>query len=330
MSQETAVYLHRPGDASSLQAVAMELPPPGPGEVRVRHTAIGVNFVDVYHRIGLYPLPPLPVVLGVEAAGLVEALGDGIEGLAIGDRVAYAGPPVGAYASARNVDASRLLPIPPQVADTQVAGALLRGITAHMLFEYVRPIEPGDTVLVQSAAGGLGQILGQWGSSLGARMIGTVGNAAKGEIALRCGYTNAIPYKALDFVAETLNLTEGRGVDFAIDGVGGETLLKTLQTVRPFGLAASIGQAGVPGNEDRAQLPLSALGPSRSIALARPGVFRFMSDPARYREGASATLERLAKGLSVDVAAELPLQQAGEAHRLLEAGQSAGAILLHP
>lgn len=335
MSKELVIRMSQPGDAGVLQAASIDLPPPGAGEVRVRHTAIGVNFADIYHRIGLYRLPELPAVLGVEAAGVVEAVGGEPGGqdcgdVQVGDRVAYAGLPAGAYATARNVALNRLIKIPAGVSDIQAAGTLLRGITAHMLFRHVARVRAGDTVLVQAAAGGLGQVLGQWGAALGARMIGTVGSAGKGEVARSKGYQEAILYRQMDFVAEAMRLTDGRGVDFAVDGVGGETLSKTLQTVRPFGLAASVGQAAFSGNEDSAVLPLSELGPYRSIALARPSVFRFMSDLSRYREGAEAALARLVHGLVMDVSLTLPLAEAAEAHRQLESGKTAGGVILLP
>jgi len=330
MSTAIAIRMTQPGDLRVLQPAEVVVSPPEAEEVRVRHTAIGVNFVDIYHRRGLYGLPELPSVLGVEAAGIVEALGSEVRGLAVGDRVAYAGLPVGGYATARNIAAARLVPIPDEVSDTQAAAALLRGITAHMLFQYVRPIRAGDRILVHAAAGGLGQVLGQCGASLGARMIGTVGSEAKGQVARDKGYEETIPYRQTDFVAEVLRLTDGQGVEFAIDGIGGETLGKTLQVVRPFGLAASVGQVALNGNEDTAMLPLNALGPYRSIGLARPGVIRFMSDPIRYREGAQAALARMAAGLAVDISVTLPLEQAAKAHHLLETGQTAGAVILIP
>lgn len=330
MSKELVVRMTRPGDVSVLQSAEVVLPSPDATEVRVRHTAIGVNFVDIYHRRGLYRLPELPAVLGVEAAGIVEAIGPDVRGLAVGDRVVYAGPPVGGYATARNIPAAKLLPIPDGVGDVEATAALLRGITAHMLFQFVRPVRAGDTILVQAAAGGLGQILGQWGASLGARMIGTVGSDAKGLVARSKGYEVAIPYRQMNFVAEVLRLTDGQGVDFAIDGIGGETLSKTLQAVRPFGLAASVGQVSVGESEDTEVLPMRELGPYRSIGLARPSVIRFMSDPACYRQGAQAALAHLAAGMSVDVAVTLPLERAAEAQHLLETGQTAGAVILIP
>ncbi|GBG01741.1 quinone oxidoreductase [Azospira sp. I13] len=320
------VRLQAYGDASALSVEAGVLPAPGPGEIRVRHTAIGVNFVDIYHRTGLYPLPALPATLGVEAAGVVEALGPGVTELAVGQRIAYAGPPAGSYASARNLPAARAIPLPAAVADDTIASLLLRGITAHMLFAHVRRLQAGETVLVHAAAGGLGLVLVQWAKALGARVIGTVGSQAKAELALAHGLDHAILYREQDFVPAVRDLTGGEGVDYAIDGIGGQTLLATLGAVRPYGMAASIGQVA----GDSGPLDLGQLGPARSIALSRPGVFRFMTDPARYREGAAATLAMLAAGLRPQVGAVLPLAQAAQAHRLLEAGETVGALLLRP
>jgi NADPH:quinone reductase-like Zn-dependent oxidoreductase len=288
--------------------------------------AIGVNFVDVYHRTGLYQLPALPATLGAEAAGVIEAVGPGVTGLEEGQRVAYAGAPVGSYAAARNLPAERAVLLPDAVPFEAAAGAMLRGITAHMLFSTVRPLRPGDTVLVHAAAGGLGLVLVQWAKALGARVIGTVGSTAKAELALAHGLDEAVLHREQDFVAAARSFGGGDGVDFAIDGIGGEGLRRTLEAVKPFGMAASIGQvAGEIGVINPADL-----GPYRSIAFSRPGVFRFMSDIGRYREGARETLRRLGDGMRVQIGHELPLTQAAEAHRMIEAGETSGSVLLRP
>jgi NADPH2:quinone reductase len=314
------------GDASTLKLREATLPAPAPGEVRIRHTAIGVNFVDVYHRSGLYRLPALPAVLGVEAAGVVDAIGAGVESLRPGQRVAYAGPPVGSYATARNISAERVLPLPDDIDDDTAASLLLRGITAHMLCSCVYPVKAGDTVLVHAAAGGLGLVVAQWAKALGARAIGTVGSAAKAELAKAHGVDEAILYREQDFVAAIQVLTDGRGVDYAIDGIGGKTLIDTLGTVRPFGMIASVGQvSGDPGPID-----LSWLGPARSVALSRPSVFRFVADATRYREGGLATFERVRNGLRPKIGGVLSLADAAEAQRRLENGETSGSILLRP
>jgi NADPH2:quinone reductase len=320
------VRLHAYGDAVNLDAEMLELAPPGPGQIRIRHAAIGVNFVDVYHRTGLYPLAALPATLGVEGAGVVEAVGPGVTGFVPGQRIAYAGAPVGAYASARNLPAERAVALPDAIGFDVAAGAMLRGITAHMLFSYVRPVRAGDNLLIHAAAGGLGLILAQWAKSLGANLIGTVSNPAKAELALAHGVDRVVLYREEDFVAAAKDFTGGAGVDYAIDGIGGDTLRRTLDAVRPFGTAASIGQVG----GDIGLIDPADIGPYRSISFARPGVFRFMTDLRRYHEGAQATLAQLERGMRVRIGKQLPLAQAGEAHRLLESGETTGSILLRP
>ena len=322
----TQVVIEQVGDASALAVRQVSLPPPAAGEIRVCHSAIGVNFVDIYHRTGLYALPALPAVLGVEGAGIVDAVGPGVETLSPGQRIAYAGLPAGGYASVRNLPADRALPIPDEIPDDVIASLLLRGITAHMLFEHVYPLKAGDTVLVHAAAGGLGLVLVQWAKARGARVIGTVGSAAKAALARQYGLDEAILYREQDFVTAVQDLTAGRGVDYAIDGIGGQTLLQTLGTVRPYGMVASIGQV----SGDTGPLDLSLLGPARSVALSRPGVFRFMTDPARYREGVLATFRQLQNGLQANIGMVLPLAAAAEAQRRLEAGTTTGSILLRP
>lgn len=322
----TRMVINRHGGATELMLRKVELAPPAHGEVRIRHTAIGVNFVDVYHRTGLYALPALPAVLGVEAAGIIEAVGPGVDTLLVGQRIAYAGTPVGGYASARNLPAERAIPIPDDIADDTIASLLLRGITTHMLFSYVFPVKAGDTLLVHAAAGGLGLVLTQWAKTLGARVIGTVGSATKAAVAKAHGLDEAILYREQDFVAAVLDLTQGRGVDYAIDGIGGQTLIQTLGTVRPYGMIASIGQVA----GDTGPIDLSLLGPARSVALSRPGVMRFMSDPVHYREGVMATFRQLQSGLKANIGLVLPLAQATEAHQRLEAGETSGSILLRP
>jgi NADPH2:quinone reductase len=320
------IVIDRYGDASALTTVEVSLPPPAAGEIRVRHNAIGVNYVDIYHRAGLYALPALPAVLGVEAAGVVEALGPDVDTLHVGQRIAYAGLPVGSYASARNLPAARAIPLPDDVADDAVASLLLRGITAHMLLAYAYPLKAGDTVLVHAAAGGLGLVLVQWAKSMGARVIGTVSTQAKAQLAIEHGLDHAIRYRDEDFVAAAKTLTNGQGVDYAIDGIGGRTLLDTLGCVRPYGMVASVGQVA----GDSGPFDLALLGPARSVALSRPGVIRFMTDLARYREGARATIGQLQGGLRPTIDAVLPLGQAAQAHRRLESGATVGSVLLRP
>lgn len=319
------VRIHRQGGAEQLEAERIALAPPGPGEVRVRQLAIGVNFLDVYYRSGQYPLAQLPATLGVEGAGIVEALGEGVTDVMPGQRVAYTGL-MGGYAAVRNVPAERLIAVPDDIDLDVVAGGLLRGMTAYMLCAHVRQVGPGDTVLVHAAAGGLGLVLTQWASALGARVIGTVSNEAKAALALAHGAQRTVLYRDEDFVAAARDFSGGRGVDYAIDGIGGDTLLRTFDAVRPYGLAASIGQAG----GRIAPVDLLQIGTPRAIAFARPSVMRFMTDLALYREGAQAVLARLSAGLRVPIGLDLPLARAAEAHAALEAGRTSGAMLLRP
>jgi NADPH2:quinone reductase len=319
------VRIHRQGGVEELEVERIALAPPAAGEVRVRQLAVGVNFLDVYHRNGTYPLPQLPAVPGVEGAGVVEALGPGVTGLTVGQRVAYTGL-IGGYAAVRNVPVDRLVAVPDDVDLDAVAGGLLRGITAHMLFAHVRQLRPGDSVLVHAAAGGLGLVLTQWASALGACVIGTAGSRDKAALALAHGAERVVLYREEDFVAAARDFGGGRGVDYAIDGIGGATLLRTFDAVRPYGMAASVGQAG--GSIE--PVDLMQIGRSRAIAFSRPSVMQFMTDLALYREGAHATLARLAAGLRVPVGLALPLARAAEAHAALEAGRTSGAVLLRP
>lgn len=319
------VRIHRHGGAEQLTPERLPLAPPAAGEVRVRQLALGVNFLDIYHRSGLYPVAQLPATLGVEAAGVVEALGPGVDGLRPGQRVASTGL-LGGYAAVRNLPAERVVALPGEVDSDAAAGSLMRGMTAHMLFAHVYRLRPGETVLVHAAAGGLGLVLVQWAKALGARVIGTAGSRAKAELALAHGADRVVLYRDEDFVAAARAFTGGHGVDLAIDGIGGATLLRSFDAVRPYGMAASIGQAGgMPAPFDLLQI-----GGTRAIAFTRPSVLRFMADLAHYREGAQATLARLAAGLRVPIGAEFALAQAAEAHRAMEEGRTAGAVLLRP
>ncbi len=326
------IQLREPGPALGLQPASLMLPPPPPNALTVRHTVVGVNFVDVYHRAGLYPVPAFPAVLGVEGVGVVEAVGPDVRGFVVGQRVAWAGLMDGApggYSSHRNLPAERAIALPDALDDETVAATLVRGITAHMLLTRVRQLHAGDTVLVHAAAGGLGVLLVQWAKRLGARVIGTVGSEAKAAIALGHGADHVVLHRQLDVREAVLQLTGGEGVDYVIDGIGGAMLQTSLAVTRPFGMVASIGQAADVGNT-QTTLDLAALGPSRSIALARPGVFRYMADLSNYRAGAQAALQRMLEGVRVPVGGSYALEDAAAAHVALEAGQTSGALLLRP
>ncbi|MGO4574150.1 quinone oxidoreductase family protein [Microvirga sp. 2TAF3] len=319
------IRIHEPGGPEALQLDQIELPTPGPGEVLVRQSFAGVNYVDVYHRTGLYPLPQVPAVLGVEGAGRVEAVGPGVISVCVGDRVAYTALPVGGYATARIIAAERLVRLPDAVSDRSAAGIMLRGVTAHMLLHRTYPVGPGTTILVHAAAGGLGLVITQWAKLLGATIIGTVGSEEKAQIAQSAGLDQAILYREASFVDAVKEITGGRGVDVAYDGIGGTTLLETFDAVRPFGTVASVGQAGGP----IPPIEVAQLGPRRSLSLSRPSVFGYMAELDTYREAATALTSLLEQGLiNASVGAVYPLTEAAQAHADLEARRTTGSILL--
>jgi NADPH2:quinone reductase len=320
-----AIRLKTPGAADQLESVTIELPPPGPDEIRVRQTAIGVNFIDIYQRMGLYPLPPAAIP-GVEAVGVVTKLGANVTSPRIGDRIAYAGAPVGAYTSERNLPAWRAVILPESVADEVAASVFVKGITAHMLLTRVYPVGSGTTVLIHSAAGGLGQLMTRWARHLGATVIGTVGADGKAATARNAGAHHVIVGRDADFASAVVELTEARGVDVAYDGVGGATLAKTLQCVRPFGVIASIGQSAgaIP------PIDVEDLGPRRSVMLARPSVMAYMNGTQDYRVAAEAVLSAVQDGILRATGKPYRLSDAAQAHADLEAGRSSGSLYLVP
>jgi NADPH:quinone reductase len=321
----TVIRLKAPGGADQLESVTIELPPPQADEIRIRQTAVGVNFIDVYQRMGLYPLPPAAIP-GVEAVGVVAAVGASVTSPRVGDRIAYAGAPVGAYASERNLPAWRAVRLPQSIEDHVAASVFAKGITAHMLLTRVYPVGAGTTALIHSAAGGLGQLLTRWARHLGATVIGTVGSDPKAATARDAGAHHVIVGRDADFARAVADLTQARGVDVAYDGVGGTTLAKTLQCVRPFGVIASIGQsAGA-----IAPLDVEDLGPRRSLMLARPSVMAYMNGAEDYRLAADAVLSALQEGILQAAGKPYPLGEAARAHADLEAGRSSGSLYLVP
>jgi len=318
------------GGPEVLQWVEAHLPAPGPGEVRLRHTAIGVNYIDVYHRSGAYPVP-LPAVPGFEAAAMVEALGPGVTELKVGQRVAYVDGPTGAYSEARNHPADRLVPLPASLSDQEAAALLFKGLTAHMLVRRVwRPgLEPW--VLVHAAAGGVGLILTRWLAHEGARVIGVVGSEEKAA-AVRGEGAEAVlvvPRGAAyaQVPAETRRITGGRGVGTVFDSVGRDTFEASLDSLAPFGLLASFG---------RSSGPLPAVDPADlakrgSLAFQRPSIFHHIAGPAALRAAATEVFEAHARGiLKAHLHGTLPLREAAQAHALLESRATRGALVLLP
>jgi NADPH2:quinone reductase len=320
----TAIAVASPGGPEVLQAQEMEVPQPGPGEAVVRQHYVGVNYVDVYFRSGLYPLPHYPAVLGVEGAGVVAAVGAESGDLKIGERVAYVGHPLGAYAEARVLPVSRLVRLPDGIGLREACGAMARGLTAHLLLHRVAILRPGDWVLVHAAAGGVGQIVARWARRLGFRVVGTVGSPAKVEIARAAGAEAVFLHCDPAWVEDVRGLADGKGVQLAIDGIGGETFARTLGAVRPFGVVASIGQPAGPV----APVALEALGYPRAIAIGRPSVLAYANDPELYRSAARDLFAAMTDGLAVSFGAEYPLREAARAHADLEAGRTIGSVLL--
>lgn len=318
------------GGPEVLRFVPAPLADPGPGEVRLRHTAVGVNYIDVYHRTGAYPLP-LPSGLGYEAAGVVEALGPGVTGFQVGQRVAYVDGPVGSYADARIFPVDRLVPIPEGVADDAAAALIFKGLTAHMLVRRVWRPEPGAFALVHAAAGGVGLILTRWLAAEGARVIAVVSSDAKAEAVKAEGAEAAIvvPRGAsyADLPAQVRALTGGKGVRVAYDSVGQDTFEASRDSLAPFGLLASFGRSSGP-------LPMIDpldLGRRGSLVFQRPSIFHHIADPADLKSAAAEVFEAFRAGkLKAHVHGRLPLRDAAKAHALLESRATQGALLLIP
>jgi NADPH:quinone reductase len=319
------IRVKTPGGIEQFEVADIEIPPPAADEVRIRQTAIGVNFIDIYQRSGLYPMPPARIP-GVEGVGVVAAVGANVSSVRLGDRIAYAGAPVGAYATERNLPAWRAIKLPGSISDETVAASFVKGITAHMLLDRVYPVGAGTTLLVHSTAGGLGQLLTRWASHRGAIVIGTVGSEAKAALARKAGAQHVIVGRDADFAQAVADVTGGRGVDVAYDGVGGATLAKTLGCVRPFGVVASIGQAAGP----IPPVDVSDLGPRRSLSLARPSVMAYMNETDAYRSAAEAVLEGIESGILNVSGQSYPFSEAARAHADLEAGRTSGALYLKP
>ena len=319
------IRLKAPGGAEQLELAQAELPPPAADEIRLRQTAIGVNFIDIYQRMGLYALPDAKIP-GVEAVGIISAVGADVQGFKVGDRIAYAGAPAGAYASERNLPAWRAIKLPDTLSDEVVASSFVKAITAHMLLNRTYPVARGTVLLVHSAAGGLGQLLTRRASHLGATVIGAVGSEAKADIARQAGARHVIVGRDADFARIVGELTEKRGVDVAYDGVGGTTLLKTLACVRPFGVVASIGQAAGPISP----VDVGDLGPRRSLSLARPSVMAYLNETEAYHLAAKAVLAGIENGVLTVAGQSYPLSEAARAHADLEAGLTSGALYLKP
>ncbi|WP_423601866.1 quinone oxidoreductase family protein [Sphingomonas sp. MS122] len=318
--------IEKTGGPEVIQWVERELPPPGAGEVRVRHNAVGLNFIDTYHRSGLYPVP-LPSGLGSEAAGVVEAVGAGVTSLAPGDRVATFGPGLGAYASERNVPAEILVKLPDAISDEVAAAVMLKGCTAEYLVERAARVQAGMTVLVHAAAGATGQLLVQWLKHLGASVIGTVGSSDKAERARALGADHVIEYKREDIAERVREITDGAGVPVVLDGVGGSTWEASLKSAARRGLIVSFGNAGGPVEG----VNLGTLSRHGSLFVTRPTLGDYYATPQERETGVARLFELVASGvLGVEIGQRFKLEDAAEAHRAIAAGETMGATLLIP
>ncbi len=321
-----AIRIESTGGPEVLQWREVELPAPGRGEVTVRHTAVGLNFIDVYHRTGLYPVE-LPTGLGLEAAGVVEAVGEDVPELAVGDRVAYGVGPLGAYAEARNMPAGQLVRLPDSIEDEQAAAVMLKGLTAWYLLRRTHRVHEGETILVHAAAGGVGHLLCQWASHLGAEVIGTVGSEAKAEVARSHGCHHPVVYTREDFVERVREITDGEGVPVVYDSVGAATWEGSLACLQRLGLMVSFGNASGAVPPFR-PVELSAKG---SLFLTRPKLMDYVATRRELEEAAAELLEVVASGaVQVEVGQTYALADAAAAHRDLEARRTIGATVLLP
>jgi NADPH2:quinone reductase len=324
-----AIQIQQYGGPEAMHLVDVEVGVPGPGEVRIRHHACGLNFIDIYQRTGLYA-NPLPLTLGMEGAGVIEAVGEGVTHLKAGDRAAYASTPPGSYSEARVMPAKTVCKLPEGIAFDTAAGMMLKGLTAQYLLKKTRPVEglqPGDFVLFHAAAGGVGLIACQWARALGLQLIGTAGSAAKCALALEHGAAHAIDYSKEDFVARVKAITGGKGVKVVYDSVGKDTFDKSLDCLRPFGLMASFGNASGP-------VPPFApgmLGPKGSLYLTRQTLFTHIAT----REATQAMADDLfavvqSGAVKIRIDQRYPLADVAQAHRDLEARKTTGSTVLMP
>lgn len=321
-----AVVVRTPGGPEVLAIEDVVLADPGPGQARVRHEAIGINFIDTYHRSGLYALP-MPTGIGSEGAGVVEAIGDGVHDLAVGDRVAYAGASPGSYADARLIAADRLVKLPAAIDFDTAAAAMLKGMTVEYLIRRTFRVEPGMTVLWHAAAGGVGLIACQWLSALGVTVIGTVGSPEKAELARAHGCTHVIEYRKESFVARVRELTDGKGVPVVYDSVGRDTFMGSLDCLRPRGLLAVFGNASGKAEPFDPQL----LATKGSLFLTRPTLFAYTAARSELLESAAALFDAIAtEKVRVEIRQRWQLAEVQAAHRTLESRATVGSSILVP
>lgn len=321
-----AIRIERCGGPEVMQWQEAALSPPAVNEIAIRHHAVGLNYVDVYFRTGLYPMP-LPGGLGMEGAGVVEAVGSAVTEFKVGDRVAYASGPPGAYAEVRNIAAERVVKLPAAIDFHRAAAMMLQGMTAQYLLRRTYRVAPGDTILIQAAAGGVGLIVCQWAKALGATVIGTVSSEEKAQLAKAHGCDYPILYTREDFVARVREITDGRGVPVVYDSVGAETFMKSLDCLAPLGMMVSFGQASGPV----APLDLQELAKRGSLFVTRPSLFAYTAKREDLLASAHELFEMVASGKAkIEVRQTYALKDAAQAHRDLEARKTTGSTVLLP
>jgi NADPH:quinone reductase len=327
MAMTGVVRVHETGGPEVLRFEQADIGAPGRGQALVRQTAVGLNFIDVYFRTGLYRPPSLPFTPGLEGAGVVEEVGDGVSEVRVGQRVAYAGGPIGAYAESRLMPADRLVPVPDAITDEQAAAMMLKGMTAHYLLRRTFRVQPGQTILFHAAAGGVGLIACQWAKHLGATVIGTVGSADKAELARAHGCDHPIRYDQEDVVKRVRELTGGKGVPVVYDSVGQATFERSLDCLAPLGMLVTFGQSS-------GKIPpfdTAVLAQKGSLFLARPTLMTYVAARSDLLAAAKELFEVVQRGaVRIQINQRYPMREAAEAHRALEGRQTVGSTILLP
>ncbi len=320
------IRFHETGGPEVLRLETAEVAAPAPGEAQIRHEAIGLNYIDTYHRSGLYPVP-LPSGIGLEGAGVVEAVGEGVSAVAVGDRVAYAGGPVGAYAERRNLPADRLLKLPAGIDFEMGAAMMLQGLTAQYLLRRTYQVQAGDTILIHAAAGGVGLIACQWAKALGATVIGTVGSAEKGELARAHGCDHPVNYRTENFAERVRDITSGAGVAVVYDSIGRDTFMDSLACLRPLGTMVLFGAASGPVPP----FDLGLLAKMGSLYVTRPTLFTYTAARSDLETMGAELFDVVGSGkVRIEVNQRFALAEAASAHEALEARRTTGSTILLP
>ena len=322
-----AIRIHSYGGPEALTYEDVTIGGPGEGEILVRHTAIGLNYIDVYMRTGLYPLPALPGTIGMEGAGVVEAIGEGVKTLNVGDRVAYASRPPGSYAQHRTIPADRVVKLPDGIEDKTAAAMMLQGLTAQYLLRQTFTVKSGDTILMHAAAGGVGLIVCQWAKYLGATVIGTVGSPEKAALAKAHGCDHTILYREENFKDRVMELTSGQGVNVVYDSIGKDTFMDSLDCLKKRGTMVTFGNASGPVEPFDPGL----LGKKGSLFLTRPTLFDFIADPGSLSKMADELFALVkSNAVKIEINQEYALADAAKAHADLEARKTTGSTILIP